>query len=406
MTKRIVKIFSTILAVLLLIYIVFQVYMMIYPVYKTEVALLTTVDDSIAASGIVVRNETVIDTGGEGIRNFLVDSGDKVAKGSHVAELYATPEDALDNLMLHVLQAELDVLQRTAAGGRTAGTNLDSLAGRIYRTLADMAGYVTQENYARVSALRLQLLDLLNSYAVASGQAVNPSARIAEIESKIEELSARNVAPTGYIDTPIEGYFVSAVDGMESTVNMDAVHNMSVSDIMHLSKDKSVAVDTSACKIVADYAWRFAAVIDAKYASRFQQGAELMLDFIYADATSLPAKVVEVKTDTTAKNAVVILECSILNASIADLRCESAQLSFRNHSGILVQRSALRMEEGVVGVYIKVGSVVAFRAVDIVYETEAYVVSRVNSADSTVVGLYDEIIVSGKDLYVGKNLGS
>ena len=62
--------------------------------------------------------------------------------------------------------------------------------------------------------------------------------------------------------------------------------------------------------------------------------------------------------------------------------------------------------DGEQGVYIKYGSTVAFRKVDKLFETDDYIISRPGTADGEYLALYDEIIVEGKDLYEGKELGN
>ena len=407
MTKRIVKVFSVILAVMLLSYIGYQTYMVMYPDYKTEVAMISAVEDSISATGIVVRNETVIDnnSSGGGIRNYLVGNGDKVAKDSNVAELYATPEDALDSLMLSLMKEEMELLDQIASGHRTAGKNLDSVISRIYSLLAEISQKMTQDNYADISSYRLQLLELLNSYMLAVNGYVDVDARQAELEVKIAVLESRNLSPIGYITTPIAGYFISMVDGNEESLDKTSIMNMPIADIEAIAKDKSIVADTSRCKIVSDYVWYYAAVVDISSADRFKPGMELLtLDFSYAGVTSLPVDVISVRTDEQTKKAVVILECAVLNTSLADLRCEEANISFSNITGIMVKRSALRMEEGVQGVYVKYGTSVIFKEVNIIYEYGDYVVSKPDSTDQKRLALYDEIITEGKNLYVNKEL--
>jgi hypothetical protein len=404
MTKRIVKVFSVILAVMLLSYIGYQTYMVMYPDYKTEVAMISAVEDSISATGIVVRNETVIDNNSSGIRNYLVGNGDKVAKDSNVAELYATPQDALDSLMLSIMTEEMQLLDQLASGHRTAGKNLDSVISRIYSLLAEISQKMSQDSYADISSYRLQLLELLNSYMLAVEGYVDVAARQAELAAKIAELEGRNLTPIGYIATPIAGYFISMVDGNEETLDKTSILEMPVADIETIANDDSIVADTNRCKIVSDYVWYYAAVIDISHADRFSPELELTLDFSYAGVTSLPVKVVSVRTDEQTKKAVVTLECAVLNTSLADLRCEEANISFRNITGIIVKRSALRIEQGVQGVFVKYGTTVIFKEVHIVYEFGDYVVSQPDSTDPNRLALYDEIITEGKNLSVDKEL--
>ncbi len=47
---------------------------------------------------------------------------------------------------------------------------------------------------------------------------------------------------------------------------------------------------------------------------------------------------------------------------------------------------------------------VRFKEVDIIYETEDFVLSSVTEGSSSLLSLYDEIITQGKNLYVDRDL--
>ena len=114
MTKRVVKILGAILGLLLLVYFCYQIYMIAYPSYKTQVALVTTVSDSMELQGMVVRDETVVENGSGAVVNYLVSDGDKVALGAAVAEIYGSKEAAQNSLRIATLQKELDILSAAA----------------------------------------------------------------------------------------------------------------------------------------------------------------------------------------------------------------------------------------------------------------------------------------------------
>ena len=86
------------------------------------------------------------------------------------------------------------------------------------------------------------------------------------------------------------------------------------------------------------------------------------------------------------------------------LRNENVTIKFYNYSGIKVDRSSLRLVNGDLGVYIKYGDVVKFRKINIIYETEDYIISGLTDSGDTYLSMYDEIIVTGKDLYIDKKL--
>ena len=90
MKKIISKLIIALVAMLGILYVVFQVYYVVSPNYRTEVAVLYEVSDEIYASGTVVRNEQVAETD-PGVKYYIVQDGDKVAAGSVVAERYSDP---------------------------------------------------------------------------------------------------------------------------------------------------------------------------------------------------------------------------------------------------------------------------------------------------------------------------
>lgn len=404
MTRRIVKIVGFLLVLLILVYVVYQVFMATSPSYKTQVALVNTVEDTVPAPGVAVRDEQVIEgLDSAGVYNYLVDNGDKVAKGSIIAEIYADSQDALDNLTLAQYQHELDILKQAVDQGRTAGTNIDSLTSRIHSATQALSAGLSRQDYSALETHKLALMELLNSYDVASGNALDVEGRISYLEQQVAALSQSSSAPTGYVTAPSEGYFISALDGMESAAGKRGVLEMSVDEIIALAAGGTSG--ETGCKLVADYVWYYAAVIDQRDAERFSPGMSLMLDFSSSAVESVPVQVVSVKTQDGNQKAAVIVSCTRFNADVTELRFEDAVFSFRNYKGFIIERSWLHMEDGVLGVYVKYGSIVQFRRVDVVYETQTYVVSRSGLTEAGLLSLYDEIITQGRDLYVGKDLG-
>ncbi|MEG2938828.1 MAG: HlyD family efflux transporter periplasmic adaptor subunit, partial [Oscillospiraceae bacterium] len=140
MTKKVVKALTAFLALLIAVYVFYQIYMIAYPTYKTEIAMAVTISDSIKADGIVVRNETIIENSGDGIINFLVGDGDKVAIGAPVAEIYVSNSAAANALLLENQKDELDILTKAVDLGRASGTNLNFVSRQISNVTARYAG--------------------------------------------------------------------------------------------------------------------------------------------------------------------------------------------------------------------------------------------------------------------------
>ncbi len=406
MSKRLAKIPIVLLGLLLLVYIGYQVYMVIYPSYNTEIALMSTVSDSVEVNGIVVRDETLISTEPGMTTSFLVSDGDKIASGASVAGVYGSSSGALNAIRLAASKRELAAIQSNVESGRSLGANIYSISDLANSALRAVSKSLSYEKYSAATAGRDELASLLYSFYSAAGNSIDLSARSAALEAQIASLDTTESQPVGTITAPCDGYFISSADGYEGLVNTQSVYEMSAQDIQLLVSGQTAAqsLNEGDCKVVSDYKWLFAAIVDDKTAARLAVGDSVSLDFSYDYIDGLPMKVRAVKQGADGINA-AILQCNYLNSSMADIRLEEARINFRSYTGLKVPRSALRLKENVLGVYVKYGSTVQFRELDVVYETDDFVLSASAQGDSQRLSLYDEMITEGKDIYEGKELG-
>ena len=125
----------------------------------------------------------------------------------------------------------------------------------------------------------------------------------------------------------------------------------------------------------------------------------------------------KVVSETNSTTAVVVFRVNVLPKEFSYKRFQSAEIVLNSIEGISVPKKALRVVDGVEGVYILVGDVVRFRAVERIAEKDGYYIAHLKTNkelfeesvnDEILVkslSLYDNIIVSGKDLFDGKIVG-
>ena len=392
------------LAAMIVVYLAFQVYNVMSPAYRTEIAVLYTVTDRIEAEGTVVRSEQAAQKQ-SGISYYLVSDGDKVAKGAVVAERYASAQQAADSLRLQQLQQELEVVQSLGDGSR-GSVNLASLRRSIYAAGAELCASTAAGDYSVGAQLHTELLSLLGSYALSSGSELDTAARTEELKAEVSALSSRELDASAFVYSEASGYFVSFTDGCERIISPEELQTLPAEELAAAieTAHSSYAPDDNEYKILSGYTWYYLCSMTPEQAQRLKEGRSYTLNFRYSTAGDIPAVAQRIVLDEAGEKAVVVFSCDRLNPEIARLRNEDVTVRFTNYKGIRVQRSSLRMVDGKLGVYIKYGSAVKFRLVDIIYETEDYVVSSVTEGNGEYLALYDEIIVSGKQLYVDKEL--
>jgi len=84
-------------------------------------------------------------------------------------------------------------------------------------------------------------------------------------------------------------------------------------------------------------------------------------------------------------------------------RHQNIRISYREYTGLSVPKGALRIVNGTEGVYVLSGNQVEFKKTEIIHTGESlYICTPADWQHREFLALHDRIIVSGKDLYVGK----
>ncbi len=404
MTKKILKGLLVLVILVLVVYFAFQINNLLNPSYQYETANMYTMADSVPCTGIAVRNETIIDFDAVGTLNFRVSDGDKVAKDSVVADVYSSKSIARDVMVRNLLSSKLVALQRATDSQKFASTNLDTVSNQIYHTMVDLSRSIDSGSFDEFDKSSLKALEQLSVFSLATKADLNYDSAISSLTSQLDVVNQDMLVSSSEITTGVGGYFVSYTDGFETLINMDMIQTATPEELKTLLETNDRAIETNSCKVVSNYTWYFAALIDSKYESRFKKGQKLELDLNYALVKKLPVKVAQVTTDIENQLSMILFSCESLNSDITSLRIESGEISFRTYKGIRIPRSAIRVIDDNVGVYTRYDNKVLFKKITYDFENDDFVLAN-PSRKSDELNLYDEIILEGKDLYDGKTLG-
>ena len=139
-------------------------------------------------------------------------------------------------------------------------------------------------------------------------------------------------------------------------------------------------------------------MLSEKGSERLSQGATMKLKFKDKALQSVEAKIVR-KSEPQDGKVVVVFRCDTHISYFTKVRKISAEAVVKTYKGLKVPREALRVsEDGENGVYCLIDSQVKFKPVDIIFEKDSYYISEYDSADTKSLLLYDEIVISAKNL--------
>lgn len=427
------KIGATAVAVLLLIYVGYQVYLSQYTGLKTEAATYSTVSESIDTTGFIIRDEEVISSSYSGVLNYTVDDGEKVAEGGAIAEIYPTEEDAAVQNRIARIDDELNRLSALETPSDSTASNPKLIGSQISKKTTSILGALKSGSMSDVTDERNDLQLLLSQRQVVTGKESSGdyAAHVNELHEERIALTQSASASIGTVSSPAAGYFIRSVDGYENAVSLDGVTSLSVSDVRALEEEEPAGTDTESIgKVAKDFNWYIACILTENDLVRLDRTTKVTVEMPFATVEQIPAEVVKINRDSETGEAAVILKCTYMNSDLASARMETLRINISSYSGVLVPESAVHFAdvvahetdedgnevdvtyENIRGVYVKSGSRLRFVQIFSDATINGYAICKVSLSteerEQLVTGdtiqLYDEVVVEGTDLYDGKML--
>ncbi len=398
--------------VVVAIYLGLQITVLTKPSYTYETVISYSYSDSVLAEGYVLFEETLVT--GSGDIGYLVEEGNRVSAGQAVAEYYTSDAQESLRVALEETNAEIALLEDSE---NTAGTLVDNLVSQRSTAVYNLLTELDQGGYSSTQTYEESYLLAQNKLQVITGAQTDFSQRLAVLTAQSETL-AQALGTPETIASPTNGYFVSKNTAQFLSCTLETLQAQSVADFADgLSISNELSSDNIVGKVVSSYTWYFMGVCDIEESDRFKVGASLEIAFPDTTDTVFPATVVAVEEDAASGYVRVTLKCEHIGVDALSLGQETAEIIFTTYEGLRVPSNAIRMQaveietedntssEYVKGVYVAYNGVAKFRQIEILYQDGDYILVPLEAESSvSSVRLYDQVIISGTDLYDGKLL--
>lgn len=385
---------------------VFFVHQAVAAVYKpvtTESADYFTATDGLEITGIIIRNETLVKSEGDGVMHFAVADGSRVAKDGIIAKIYDSEAASVTLSKADELNAKIADMEAMLGYNDPEAADLDMINSKIRDNADALNISAAYGKYESFSEYKAQLLSSFNRRQIAMGETEDFSLRLTELKAELAALNNSLPAAKGTVRAEKSGYFVSETDGYEELLTCDDPDSLTPE---RLSEVKAAELPAGTVgKIVSDYAWYIAARVSVNESLNYKTGDRLT---VYTSVKSYPKLSVTVKQiniSESASAAVLIFECSDMNSELASMRSGPMTVVKNEYGGLKVSKGALRVVDSKRGVYVLSGMQVKFVEVNILYSNDSYIICEKQTDDENVLRLYDEVIVKGKNLYDGKIIG-
>lgn len=366
-----------------------------YNPVKTTPAQQISLDDSFSASGYFIREEQTVDIAEGNTVEYNYSDGDKVSKGAALVTEYSNQDALTVSRELKSINDNIEQLETFNSTSSTT-TNSSRLNQKIIDQMNTLCEQVESGSLGQISATSAELRQLILKSGSVSGDSKNLKKELANLKKQAASLESRLDGKTTNIYSPCAGYFCESTDGYEDIFTTDIVDNLTLSSLEKLSKKKPASTSGKG-KVVSGYAWYYAAKVSDTDAKHLKQGDTVQLRFSQVNQ-DVSATVQAVRDDESNDNTLVIFQSEDMNAELVPMREQVATVVVDSYAGLKVPKSAVRMENDEMGVYVLSNSVASYKKIEPLYEgSDFYIVKQnVTGNDSLVVN--DDIIVKAKDV--------
>ena len=388
--------------VFLLITVISQLVIHYYNPLKTEPAELYTFEDYIQSTGIYIREERTVSYSGSGVINYIYSDGEKLAKNSVIAEIYASQNDLAVQLRIDELSEQISVLQDAEKLVGSDNSQLEAFSNQIYENHTKMVQYILDGDYISAADMKSDYLNLQSKRQIVNGTTTDYAAKITELQNEITALSAQISSRPTDLTLQDTGYFVSTTDGYENILTYDSIPDLTEEKINDIIKTPNIESSSTVIgKIVSDYKWRMVCIVPVDNTLGIYEGA--VLNVRIGNEVSIVKATVEDMNDLPSGNRLLTLGFDVFNQDLVRNRTAQIKIMFDEYSGIRIPSAAVHFdEEENMGVFIKLGVTVYFVQIDMIRTEGDYILVRDTTDKDGYLSLYDSVIVEGTDLYDGK----
>lgn len=383
--------------------------------YETETAMRTTADESKIFDGVFVRDETLLTYSGNGAVSYQIPDGGKMAVGDTIAEIYSDETVIERERQIEALKQKLEVLERISNPGTLDQAQPADLSRQVTQCYQNIVHSRDIGDLSAAAAYEEQYMEACSTYQIViSKGGVSFGEQIAALSSEIESLKDAETKPIDELTSDTSAYFVSNTDGYEAMLKADAVDEITPERIRQVIAGENAVAQTDNVigKAIDQYGWYMMGFI-TNDELKYQVGDAVTLRLLTSSATA-PAVIQELRPVEDSDQVMVVLYSENMTSEFVQNRVEHVEMILGEYEGIKVPRKAIRFHDVEVevtdaeqdekdvetvnarGVWIQDGEKLEFRMLDVIYEGEDYVISRIHTEDGYLM-LYDSIIVEGID---------
>lgn len=382
---------------------------------STYAAGSTTETTSLYYNGFVFRDETVLTSDYDGVSDYHVEDGTKVAKGQLLATVHEGGSVATQR-ELYQIDEQIAVLEQST-GEALNGLDIGEVKASVSETYGMLVNMLASGETGGLSHRADRLLVYMNQFKELTAKTSGADPDFVSGEQTLSALRERRTLLLSEAGAAQDhsaaqsGYFYRETDGYESRFTMDAARNLTAKSFSALtSEELAVSAEEKKGaygKLCTNTEWML--VLPAKISEKtyFEKDQTYLGYFEENNQAQIPLTLINLIEDEENGRVLLVFLADRMPEHFTFDRTQSVRLEVDSVSGIYVPKNVIQRVDGYRGVYILRGSVVYFRCVEIVHEGSDYYLVKENVESEEkyeYLKVNDLIILNGKNLFDGRVL--
>ena len=265
MESRWTSIIIIVLALFVFVFFIGQVFFADGGKVNTETAYTYSMTEDVPFEGVFLRDETVVYSPGSGVLDYEHSDGSKVGKSSVIARRYRSEADIERRREIEKINEQIAVLTDAQKLAGTDNNQLENISSQINERHSMILESLIDGDYSAAQAQETAMLGVLSKREISRGDVSGYETRIAALRSRLSELQTMISGDVTDIYADGTGYFVSHVDGYEGKLSTADSGSITADQIDDIISEPDLGKSPGAVgKLIADYRWRVAAVIDSE----------------------------------------------------------------------------------------------------------------------------------------------
>ncbi len=369
-----------------------------------------TMEEKSEYTAYILRSETLLTASSNGGVSYQYANGAKVSRNSVVARLYSGDDGDQVRAELVNYDNKISILSRSNVdeGTRFIGTTI--IDSDISSTYTKIMRKMSEGDVDYALQLKDELNILLNRRKVLVGTLTGYDEQSNEYSKQEQALIAGLGDAYTEIKATESGYFYTEIDGYETVFDAANADTMTIEDYDRmLDTDPVEQINNGYAigKLVTEFKWYITFEINVEDMKKYTVQSSYEVVFPYNSDERINMTLERMITPIDGSRCVLVLSTSEAPQNFNYLRAQTVQIVESSYTGYRVPSSAVRVIDGVRGVYILGGSVVRFRRITPLAEGDGYIIAKKQDTldDESVaydLGYCDLIITKGKNLYDGK----